>query len=168
MARATRVMAVVDRYRGDAEAATGDIYDGRLFREEVFVPLLAAAGGALGAGERPDRPLPTGWAIADPDGKLASAVAKRLGAPLVSAPVQTALGDTGAAAGLLGAVQRLGRSRGAGRPRCDRLRRRPGHRRDRPAVAARARGRGGRGRPGPAAVASPTSTPSGPGASSDP
>ncbi len=104
VARATRVMAVVDRYRGDAEAATGDIYDGRLFREEVFVPLLAAAGGALGAGERPDRPLPTGWAIADPDGKLASAVAKRLGAPLVSAPVQAALGDTGAAAALLGAV----------------------------------------------------------------
>ncbi len=35
VARDTRVMAVVDRYRGDAEAATGDVYDGRLFREEV-------------------------------------------------------------------------------------------------------------------------------------
>ena len=33
-------------------------------------------------------PSPVGaWAIADPDGKLATAVAKRLGAPLASAPV---------------------------------------------------------------------------------
>jgi hydroxymethylglutaryl-CoA synthase len=105
VARDTRVMAVVDRYRGDAGAATGDVYDGRLFREEVFVPLMAAAGGALGAGERSDRPLPGAWAIADPDGKLAPAVAKRLGGPLVSAPVQSALGDTGAAAALLGLIQ---------------------------------------------------------------
>ena len=44
---------------------------------------------------------------ADPDGKLAAAVAKRLGAPLSSAPVQRALGDVGAAAAMLGAVQAL-------------------------------------------------------------
>jgi hydroxymethylglutaryl-CoA synthase len=54
-ARATRVMAVVDRYRGDGDAATGDVYDGRLFREEVFVPLLAAAGRASWP-----RPWPSG------------------------------------------------------------------------------------------------------------
>ena len=104
VARATRVMAAVDRYRGDAERATGDVYDGRLFREEVFVPLLAAAGRALGAGELPDPPVTAGWAIADPDGKLAPAVAKRLGGPLVSAPVQAALGDSGSAAALLGVI----------------------------------------------------------------
>jgi hydroxymethylglutaryl-CoA synthase len=106
--RATRVMAAVDRYRGDAEAATGDVYDGRLFREEVYVPLLAATGAALGgAGEQPGSPVTAGWAIADPDGKLAPAVAKRLGGPLLSAPVQGALGDTGSAAALLGAVHGL-------------------------------------------------------------
>jgi hydroxymethylglutaryl-CoA synthase len=105
VARDTRVMAVVDRYRGDGDGATGDVYDPRLFREEIFVPLMAAAGGALGAGERSDRPLPERWAIADPDGKLAPAVAKRLGAPLVSAPVQVALGDSGSAAALLGVIQ---------------------------------------------------------------
>jgi len=105
VSRASRVMAAVDRYRGDGDGATGDVYDGRLFREEVFVPLMASAGRALGAGEHPDPPVSAGWAIADPDGKLAPAVAKRLGGPLVSGPVQTALGDSGSAAALLGAIQ---------------------------------------------------------------
>lgn len=103
VARATRVMAAVDRYRGDAERATGDVYDGRLFREEVFVPLLAAAGRALGAGEQGGPGV--GWAIADPDGKLAPAVAKRLGGALVSSTIQATLGDTASAAALLGAIQ---------------------------------------------------------------
>jgi len=103
VARATRVMAAVDRYRGDAGRATGDVYDGRLFREEVFVPLLAAAGRALGAGEQGGPTV--GWAIADPDGKLAPAVAKRLGGTLVSSTVQAQLGDTGSAAALLGMIQ---------------------------------------------------------------
>jgi hydroxymethylglutaryl-CoA synthase len=106
--RATSVLAAVDRYRGDAERATGDVYDGRLFREEVFVPLLTAVGGSLGAGAGARAgaaaPVTAGWAIADPDGKLAPAVAKRLGGPLLSAPVVAALGDTGAAAALLGAA----------------------------------------------------------------
>ena len=100
--RRTRVMAVVDRYRGDADAVTGDVYDGRLFREEVFLPLITAVGRDLDAGTGP---APTAWAIADPDGKLAAAVAKRLNGPLVSAPVHSALGDTGAAAALLGVIQ---------------------------------------------------------------
>ena len=107
VARATRVMAVVDRYRGDAEAATGDVYDGRLFREEVFVPIMSAAGRAAGPGEHGGPTV--GWAIADPDGKLAPAVAKRLGG---SARVGVGPG-------------RPGRHRGGGRP----ARRRPGVRR---------------------------------------
>jgi hydroxymethylglutaryl-CoA synthase len=106
--RTTRVMAVVDRYRGDADPATGDIYDGRLFREEVYLPLMTTVGGDIGSagsdGAAGPGGAPAGWAIADPDGKLAPAVAKRLGAPLLSAPVQSTLGDTGAAAALLGVI----------------------------------------------------------------
>jgi len=102
--RRSRVMAVVDRYRGDGESATGDVYDGRLFREEVFLPLMTAVGRDLEA----VTPAPTAWAMTDPDGKLAPAVAKRLGGPLVSAAVRAVLGDTGAAAALLGVVQGCG------------------------------------------------------------
>ncbi len=102
VARTTRAMPAVDRYRADGGGATGDVYDARLFREEVFVPLLTETGRALSQ----DAPSPlAAWAIADPDGKLASAVAKRLGAPLASAPVYSALGDAGAASALLGLVQ---------------------------------------------------------------
>ncbi len=101
VSRTTRAMPAVDRYRADGDGATGDVYDARLFREEVFVPLLTETGRAAAG----DAPSPLGaWVIADPDGKLAAAVAKRLGAPLASAPVYGALGDTGAAAALLGLV----------------------------------------------------------------
>jgi len=102
VARTTRAMPAVDRYRADGGGATGDVYDARLFREEVFVPLLTETGRALS--QDATSPL-AAWAIADPDGKLASAVAKRLGAPLASAPVYGALGDAGAASALLGLVQ---------------------------------------------------------------
>jgi len=102
VARTTRAMPAVDRYRADGGGATGDVYDARLFREEVFVPLLTETGRALS--QDAASPL-AAWAIADPDGKLASAVAKRLGAPLASAPVYGALGDAGAASALLGLVQ---------------------------------------------------------------
>jgi hydroxymethylglutaryl-CoA synthase len=61
-------------------------------------------GNGSSAGHGSEAATPTGWAIADPDGKLAPAVAKRLGAPLLSAPVQAALGDTGAAASFLGTI----------------------------------------------------------------
>ena len=99
--RATRAMPVVDRVRADGETGTGDTYDGRLFREEVYLPLLVGVGRALGTGtER--------WSLADPDGKLAAAAGRTLGGTLVSAEVQSALGDTGAAAGLLGAAAALG------------------------------------------------------------
>ena len=105
VSRTTRAVPAVDRYRADGGGATGDVYDPRLFREEVFVPLVSATGQA--AADDADAPL-RAWAIADPDGKLATAVAKRLGAPLASAPVHGALGDTGAAGALLGLVHMCG------------------------------------------------------------
>jgi 3-hydroxy-3-methylglutaryl CoA synthase/uncharacterized OB-fold protein len=101
VARTTRAMPAVDRYRADGQDATGDVYDARLFREEVFVPLLSETGAAVAD----SAPSPVGsWAVADPDGRLATAVAKRLGTPLASAPVFGALGDAGAASALLGLV----------------------------------------------------------------
>ncbi|MGH9028317.1 MAG: OB-fold domain-containing protein, partial [Acidimicrobiales bacterium] len=104
LARSTRSAPVVDRYRADAERATGDAYDPRLFREEIYLPLLSAAGtaavGSDGAGAAPEA-----WAVSDPDGKLAGTLVKRMGARLVSGPVQASLGDTGAAAPILGLVQ---------------------------------------------------------------
>jgi len=103
--RATRTVPALDRYRPDGGAATEDVYDGRLFREEVFLPLMAEVGAAVAGGDG-NHPV-TAWAMADPDGKLAGAVARRLGSPLASAPVQAALGDTGAAAPLLGLVEAL-------------------------------------------------------------
>lgn len=106
-ARATGAMPVVDRYRGDAQGATGDVYDGRLFRDAVFLPLLTATGRALTTSSTASVPGVAGWAVADPDGKLAAAVCRKLGSPLLSADVQAAVGDTGAAAGLLGAVPTL-------------------------------------------------------------
>jgi len=100
VARATRSAPVVDRYRGDGDTATGDVYDARLFREEVFVPLLVEAGRALqGQGTSPDA-----WAVTDPDGRLGAAVAKRLGGPLAGGDVYPQVGDTGAAAALLALV----------------------------------------------------------------
>jgi len=107
VARATRVMAAVDRYRGDADAVTGDVYDGRLFREEVYVPLLSGTAADLGGPEGGRVAAPGQWSLSDPDGKLGAAVVRRLGGSLVSAAVQDALGDTGAAAALLGAVEAL-------------------------------------------------------------
>jgi uncharacterized OB-fold protein len=101
VSRTTRAMPAVDRYRADGAGATGDVYDARLFREEVFVPLLSETGRAAA---QEASAAPTAWAIADPDGKLATAVAKRLGAPLASAPVYGALGDAGAASALLGLI----------------------------------------------------------------
>lgn len=99
----TRSRPVLDRYRGDGEPATRDLYDPRLFREEVFVPLLTDAGRAAGEAGA--------WSIPDPDGRLAGVVARRLGVPeVVSAAAYAAVGDAGAAAPLLGALPALGRA----------------------------------------------------------
>ncbi len=100
--RVTRFRAVVDRYRGDAEADTRDLYDGRLFREEIFLPLTAAAATPIAALE------PRAWSLPDPDGRLGAALGKLLGSGTPeSATVYRALGDTGAAAALLGAIGAL-------------------------------------------------------------
>jgi len=92
----------LDRYRGPGDAAVREAYDGRLHREEVFLPALKALGGALAAGgEVPADGLR--WSLPDPDGRLGRLLGKALGAgEVASAGVRTALGDAGAAAGLLG------------------------------------------------------------------
>ena len=101
VARVTRALPVLDRYRPDAAPYSEDVYDGRLFREEVFVPLVSDVGRALASATS----TPSTWALTDPDGKLGAAVAKRLGAPLASATPARALGDTASAAPFLGVVQ---------------------------------------------------------------
>jgi hydroxymethylglutaryl-CoA synthase len=101
-ARVTRTHPYLDRYRGDGEVATRDLYDGRLFREEIFLPTMRELGEQLGALEI-DR-----WSLPDPDGRLGATIARQLGAETpASAAVYRALGDTGAAAALLGAIGAL-------------------------------------------------------------
>jgi hydroxymethylglutaryl-CoA synthase len=88
---------VLDRYRGDREPATRDLYDPRLFREEIFLPLIDEVAGALGDGVG-------AWSLPAPDGRLGAAAARRVGASVVaSAGAYEGAGDTGAAAPLLGA-----------------------------------------------------------------
>jgi hydroxymethylglutaryl-CoA synthase len=100
--RVTRTHPYLDRYRGDGEAATRDVYDGRLFREEVFLPTMRELGEQLATLEVDH------WSLPDPDGRLGGTLARQLGAPTpASAPVYAALGDTGAAASLLGALGAL-------------------------------------------------------------
>jgi hydroxymethylglutaryl-CoA synthase len=100
--RAGRWIAALDRYRGDHEDTTRDVYDGRLFREQVFLPLASETAAALGA-EGDAR-----WSLPDPDGRLGAALARKVGSDKVaSADVRKALGDTGAAAALTGLVPAL-------------------------------------------------------------
>jgi hydroxymethylglutaryl-CoA synthase len=100
--RVTRTHPYLDRYRGDGETATRDVYDGRLFREEIFLPAMRELGEQLGALEI-DR-----WSLPDPDGRLGATLARQLGAGTpASATVYATLGDTGAAASILGAVGAL-------------------------------------------------------------
>ena len=100
VARSTRTRPVLDRYRGDGERGLRDIYDGRLFREEIYLPEVTAVAAALDGDA-------TAWSLPDPDGRLAATAARRLGGTLASADTYTALGDTGAAAALLGATNAL-------------------------------------------------------------
>ena len=97
--RVSHSRPLVDRYRGDGEVDNRDLYDARLFREEIFLPSVEAVTSAL-AGE-----TVRAWSLPDPDGRLGAVVAKKVGAaPAASANVYKAVGDTGAAAALLGAV----------------------------------------------------------------
>jgi hydroxymethylglutaryl-CoA synthase len=101
-ARVTRTRPFLDRYRGDDELATRDVYDARLFREEVFVPLVREVGEQLGSLDV------STWSLPDPDGRLGAVIAKSLGAGApTSSAVYAAVGDTGAAAALLGAAEAL-------------------------------------------------------------
>lgn len=102
-ARVTRTRPFLDRYRGDHEDATRDLYDARLFREEIFLPLVTEVGKQLAAlGVR-------AWSLPDPDGRLGGVLARRLGVAdaVTSASVYGALGDTGAAAAVLGGIGAL-------------------------------------------------------------
>jgi len=91
---------VLDRYRGDSEDETRDAYDGRLFREQIFLPLMGKAATGSDAGR---------WSIPDPDGRMAATLGQRIGAAeVVSAPSRSELGDCGAAATLVGSAAALG------------------------------------------------------------
>jgi hydroxymethylglutaryl-CoA synthase len=101
-ARVTRTRPVLDRYRGDGEPVIRDLYDSRLFREEIFVPIVQEVGEQLAALDV------RAWSLPDPDGRLGAVVAKKLGAGTpASASVYAALGDTGTAAPLLGSLGAL-------------------------------------------------------------
>ncbi|HEY8217384.1 MAG TPA: OB-fold domain-containing protein [Acidimicrobiia bacterium] len=100
--RVTRTHPFLDRYRGDGETATRDLYDPRLFREAIFLPTLRELGEQLSADDART------WSLPDPDGRLGATAAKELGVQvLASAATYSTLGDTGAAAGLLGGIGAL-------------------------------------------------------------
>lgn len=94
-ARHTRSEPVLDRYRGVDDEISRDIYDPRLYREQIFLPFVADVAGQL--------PGVTAWSLPAPDARLGSALARRLG---TEAP-EASPGDLGAAAALTGAVPAL-------------------------------------------------------------
>ena len=73
-ARVTRTQPLLDRYRGDSESATRDLYDPRLFREEMFLPVVREVGEHLAAFDV------RAWSLPDPDGRLGAGVARQIGA----------------------------------------------------------------------------------------
>ena len=97
--RVTHSRPLVDRYRGDGETDNRDLYDARLFREEIFLPSIEAVTHQMASNTA------SAWSLPDPDGRLGAVIAKRVGAnPAASAAVYASVGDTGAAAALLGAI----------------------------------------------------------------
>jgi hydroxymethylglutaryl-CoA synthase len=101
-ARATRTRPFLDRYRGDGETDNRDLYDARLFREEIFLPVVREVTATLGAFEV------RAWSLPDPDGRLGAVVARGVGATETpSSTVYAAIGDAGAAAPLLGGIAAL-------------------------------------------------------------
>ena len=101
--RVTRQRPVLDRYRGATDTSSRDAYDGRLFREQVFLPEVRTVGADLAAD-----PI-AAWVLPDPDGRLAKRAAKELGiGEPASAPVFAELGDPGAAGTPLGIAACLG------------------------------------------------------------
>jgi hydroxymethylglutaryl-CoA synthase len=72
--RVTRTHPYLDRYRGDRELATRDVYDSRLFRDEIFLPTMRELVEQLGALSI-DR-----WSLPDPDGRLGATLARHVDA----------------------------------------------------------------------------------------
>ena len=100
--RVTRTRPFLDRYRGDGEIDNRDMYDPRLFREEIFLPVVRDVAETLAAFDV------RAWSLPDPDGRLGAVLAKSVHATEIpSALVYAAIGDAGAAAALLGAVAAL-------------------------------------------------------------
>lgn len=97
-ARTTRTRPVLDRYRGDRETTTRDLYDPRLVREELYLPDVTDAVGSLqAAGATVDA-----WSLPDLDGRALRGLVRQLGVDVV-APLAD-LGDAGAAGPFLGAL----------------------------------------------------------------
>jgi len=102
--RATRVRPLLDRYRGDGQAGTGDPYDPRLYRERELLPSVASAVQALG-----ELPPETRYSLPDPDGRLGKAVAGAVRAKhLASEGIFSEIGEAGSAAPFLGLLSALG------------------------------------------------------------
>ena len=60
----TRTRPFLDRYRGDGETDLRDLYDARLFREEIFLPVVGEVATALASFDV------SAWSLPDPDGRL--------------------------------------------------------------------------------------------------
>ena len=84
--RVTRSRPFLDRYRGDGEDDVRDLYDPRLFREEIFLPVVADVTTALASFD-----VRT-WSLPDPDGRLGATIAKLVGG---GAPASTAVYERG-------------------------------------------------------------------------
>ena len=103
--RVTHSRPLVDRYRGDGETDNRDLYDARLFREEIFLPSIEAVTHQMDQIDQLKSSPVGAWSLPDPDGRLGAVIAKRVGTdPAASAAVYASVGDTGAAAALLGAI----------------------------------------------------------------
>src|SRR5947199_1046485 len=91
-ARVTRTHPFLDRYRSDADDGTRDLYDARLFREEIFLPVVQEVGEQLASLEIDE------WSLPDPDGRLGATAARKLGGGAPASPgVYAAVRETGPA-----------------------------------------------------------------------
>ena len=101
--RVTRTRPFLDRYRGDGEIDNRDMYDARLFREEIFLPVVrevAENARRVRRARRGRSPTPTGAS--------APSLARNVkAATMPSNEVYGAIGDSGAAAALLGGIGAL-------------------------------------------------------------
>jgi hydroxymethylglutaryl-CoA synthase len=91
----TSMEPTLDRYRGDREAATRDLYDGRMTRELVWGPAIAAEIERVLADGPVDR-----WSVDDLDGRARRSTAKGLGIE----PLDDPLGEIGAPTQLFAAA----------------------------------------------------------------